>query len=88
MIMKTIKNTAIFFFLLVVNFAFACDACKLQQPKVTRDFTHGVGPRGDFDWIIVAVIAVITILTFIYSLKFLVKPGEKDRNHIKNSILN
>lgn len=88
MIMKTIKNTAIFFFLLVVNFAFACDACKLQQPKVTRDFTHGVGPRGDFDWIIVAVIAVITILSFIYSLKFLVKPGEKDRNHIKNSILN
>lgn len=88
MIMKTIKNTAIFFFLLVVNFAFACDACKLQQPKVTRDFTHGVGPRGDFDWIIVAVIAVLTILTFIYSLKFLVKPGEKDRNHIKNSILN
>lgn len=88
MIMKTIKNTAIFFFLLVVNFAFACDACKLQQPKVTRDFTHGVGPRGDFDWIIVAIIALITILTFIYSLKFLVKPGEKDRNHIKNSILN
>lgn len=88
MIMKTIKNTAIFFFLLVVNFAFACDACKLQQPKVTRDFTHGVGPRGDFDWLIVSIIAVITILTFIYSLKFLVKPGEKDRNHIKNSILN
>lgn len=88
MIMKTIKNTAIFFFLLVVNFAFACDACKLQQPKVTRDFTHGVGPRGDFDWIIVAVIAVITILTFVYSLKFLVKPGEKEQNHIKNSIFN
>ncbi|MCZ2085831.1 MAG: hypothetical protein LC112_16305 [Flavobacteriales bacterium] len=86
--MKTIKNTAIFFFLLVVNFAFACDACKLQQPKVTRDFTHGVGPRGDFDWIIVAVIAVITILTFVYSLKFLVKPGEKEQNHIKNSIFN
>lgn len=86
--MKNIKNTAIVFFLLVVNFAFACDACKLQQPKVTRDFTHGVGPRGDFDWIIVAIIAVITILTFIYSLKFLVKPGEKEQNHIKNSIFN
>lgn len=86
--MKNIKNTAIVFFLMVVNFAFACDACKLQQPKVTRDFTHGVGPRGDFDWIIVAIIAVITILTFIYSLKFLVKPGEKEQNHIKNSIFN
>ena len=86
--MKNFKNTAVLFFLLLMNFVFACDACKLQQPKVTRDFTHGVGPRGDFDWIIVAVIAVITILTFIYSLKFLVKPGEKERDHIKNSIFN
>ena len=86
--MNTFKNTAIVFFLLMVNLAFACDACKLQQPKVTRDFTHGVGPRGDFDWIIVAVIAVLTIFTFVYSLKYLVKPGEKNQDNIKNSILN
>ena len=86
--MNTFKNTAIVFFLLMVNLAFACDACKLQQPKVTRDFTHGVGPRGDFDRIIVAVIAVLTIFTFVYSLKYLVKPGEKNQDHIKNSILN
>jgi hypothetical protein len=86
--MKTFQNSAIFFFLVIINFAFACEACKLQQPKVTRDFTHGVGPRGDYDWIIVAVIALITIFTFIYSLKYLVKPGEKEANHIKNSILN
>ena len=86
--MNTFKNTAIVFFLLMVNLAFACDACKLQQPKVTRDFTHGVGPRGEFDWIIVAVIAVLTIFTFVYSLKYLVKPGEKNQDHIKNSILN
>ena len=84
--MRNIKNTAVVFFLLLVNFALACDACKLQQPKVTRDFTHGVGPRGDFDWIIVAVIAVITILTFVFSLKYLVKPGEHRPSHIKNSI--
>ena len=86
--MKNLKNCAILLFLFLANFAFACDACKLQQPKVTRDFTHGVGPRGDYDWVIVAVIAVITVLTFIYSLKFLVYPGEKSQNHIKNSILN
>ena len=86
--MKNFRNSAILFFLLLVNFAFACDACKLQQPKVTRDFTHGVGPRGDYDWIIVAVIAVLTIYTFVYSLKYLVKPGEKNRDHIKNSIFN
>ena len=86
--MRNVKNTAVIFFLLVVNFALACDACKLQQPAVTREFTHGVGPRGDFDWIIVAVIAVITVLTFIFSLKYLVKPGENQPNHIKNSIFN
>ncbi|WP_373708056.1 hypothetical protein [Kaistella sp.] len=86
--MKNFRNTAILFFLLLLNFALACEACKLQQPKVTRDFTHGVGPRGDYDWIIVAVIAVLTIYTFIYSLKYLVKPGEKNRDHIKNSIFN
>ena len=86
--MKNIRNTAVLFFLLATNFAFACDACKLQQPAVTRDFTHGVGPRGEFDWIIVAVIAVLTVFTFVYSLKYLVKPGEKEAAHIKNSILN
>ena len=86
--MKNFKNTAVILFLFFVNFAFACDACKLQQPAVTREFTHGVGPRGDYDWIIVAVIAVITVLTFVYSLKFLVYPGEKSQDHIKNSILN
>lgn len=86
--MKNLKNIAVLFFILVANFAFACDACKLQQPAVTRDYTHGVGPRGQFDWIIVAIIAVLTIFTFVYSLKYLVKPGEKDQDHIKNSILN
>ncbi len=86
--MKILKNIAILVCLFVINFAFACEACKLQQPKVTRDFTHGIGPRGDYDWIIVAVIAVITVLTFIYSMKFLLKPGEKDADHIKYSIFN
>lgn len=86
--MKNITNTAIVFLLLTVNYAFACEACKLQQPQITRDLTHGVGPRGQFDWIIVAAIAVITIFTFIYSLKYLVKPGEKEADHIKNSIFN
>ncbi len=86
--MKNFKYFATLFLLFAINFAFACDACKLQQPAVTRDFTHGVGPRGDADWIIVAIIGVITVYTFIFSLKYLLKPGEKDKNHIKNSVLN
>lgn len=86
--MKKFKNIAVLFFLFAVNFAFACEACKLQQPEITRDFTHGVGPRGQFDWIIVAVIAVIAVYTLIFSVKYLVKPGEKEADHIKNSIFN
>ncbi len=86
--MKNFKNIAVFFFIFWMNFAFACDACKLQQPKITQNFTHGVGPQGQFDWIIVSAIAVITIFTLVFSIKFLMKPGEKDKNHIKNLILN
>lgn len=67
--------------------AFACDACQKQQPKFTRGITHGAGPQSDWDWLIVAVISAITILTFIFSLKFLIKPGEKNDDHIKKSIL-
>lgn len=86
--MKNIRNIAVLFFLFAINYAWACDACKLQQPEITRDFTHGVGPRGQFDWIIVAVIAVIAVYTLIFSVKYLVKPGEKEADHIKNSIFN
>ncbi|WP_304344507.1 hypothetical protein [Chryseobacterium koreense] len=73
---------------LVANFALACDACKLQQPKLTQGFTHGTGPDSKWDWVIVAVIALITIYTLIYSIKYIAKPGEKNKNHIKHSILN
>lgn len=74
--------------MLMTTFAFACEACKLQQPKITQSFTHGTGPESKWDWLIIGIIAVITVYTFVFSLKYLVKPGEKDRNHIKNSILN
>jgi hypothetical protein len=74
-------------FLLWSGYAHACDACKLQQPKITQDFTHGTGPESNWDWLIVAIIAVITLATLFYSFKFLIKPGEKNKKHIKNSIL-
>ena len=66
----------------------ACPACEKNQPKITQGFTHGTGPQSNWDWVIIAVITVITVLTFIYSLKFLIKPGEKNADHIKQSILN
>jgi len=86
--MKNLKKISAFLLLLVATFAFACDACKLQQPKITQSFTHGTGPESQWDWLIIGIIALITVYTLIFSLKYLVKPGEKNRNHIKNSILN
>ena len=68
--------------------SFACPACEKNQPKITQGLTHGTGPESNWDWVIIAVITIITLLTFIYSLKFLIKPGEKNSNHIKQSILN
>ncbi|WP_286511817.1 MULTISPECIES: hypothetical protein [Empedobacter] len=64
---------------------FACDACQLQQPKVTKGFTHGTGPQSDWDWFIVVIVIIITIWTFLLSLKYLLKPGEKQDYHIKYS---
>lgn len=86
--MKNYKKVVSLLMILAANFAFACEACKLQQPKITQSFTHGTGPDSNWDWLIIGIIAIITVYTLFYSVKYLVKPGEKNRDHIKNSILN
>lgn len=83
------KNTCKYKIVLILflgNFAFVCDTCKLRQPKITRNFTHGTGPDSNWDWFIVGIVIMITIASLFYSLKFLIKPKEEDRNHIKYSL--
>ena len=65
----------------------ACEACEKQQPKFLRGITHGTGPQSNWDWVIIGIITVITALTFIFSLKYLIWPGEKNNDHIKQIIL-
>lgn len=84
--MKKIKISFLLFLLGTVYYP-ACEACKLQQPELTQDLTHGTGPQSNWDWAIVLLIAVITVYTFIYSLKYLIRPGERNKKHIKHSIL-
>ena len=43
--------------------------------------------RGQADYAIVLISAVIVILTLFYSIKFLVRPGENYRDHIKYRVL-
>jgi formate hydrogenlyase subunit 3/multisubunit Na+/H+ antiporter MnhD subunit len=85
--MKVIAKYTLLFILLSQT-AIACPVCEQQQPKITKGWTHGAGPQSNWDWVIIGIISVITILTFIYSLKYLIKPKEKNTNHIKHLILN
>lgn len=68
--------------------AMACPACEKQQPKLLRGVTHGAGPSGPIDMILVWLMVGVVILTLFYSVKWLIKPGEKSPEHIKRFILN
>lgn len=68
--------------------ALACKLCEEQQPKWLRGVVHGPGPQSSWDYVIMAVSMVIVLIVLYYSIKFLVKPGEKDPRHVKYSILN
>lgn len=65
----------------------ACPACEKQQPKLLRGISHGAGPDSNWDMVIVWITAIIVVLTLFYSIKFLVKPGEKSDSHIKRFII-
>lgn len=82
------KYITTLFLLMIYQGVNACPVCEKQQPAVTRGITHGAGPQSNWDWLIVAVISMITLLTLFYSIKFLIKPGEKNNSHIKHYILN
>ncbi len=66
----------------------ACPACEAQQPKILRGITHGAGPSGKWDYLIVWIAVVIVLFTLFYSVKWLIRPGEKSQQHIKRLILN
>ena len=66
----------------------ACPICEKQQPKILQGITHGAGPQSNWDYLIIAVIAVIVLVTLFLSIKWLVKPGEKSDTHIKHLIIN
>ncbi len=66
----------------------ACSVCEKQQPKVLQGITHGTGPQSQWDYVIISITAVIVVATLFFSVKWLIRPGEKERDHIKRIILN
>ncbi|GAB2977460.1 hypothetical protein GCM10027049_10740 [Mucilaginibacter puniceus] len=68
--------------------AIACDACKAQQPKFLQGITHGPGPTGYWDYIIVSIMTVITLYSVYALIKCLAKPETPEHQDIKKIILN
>lgn len=77
----------LFLFFTSVIQAFPCDVCQRNQPKLLQDISHGTGPQAESEYFILAGAVLVVLFTLIYSLKFLLKPGEKSPQHIKNTIL-
>lgn len=83
------KKILLIISLLIVNIAaIACPLCEKQQPKILQGISHGRGPDSNWDYLIVAAMSLIVLVTLFYSFKMLVKPGENNRNHIKRTVLN
>ncbi len=68
--------------------AWACEVCKKQQPEVLRGIAHGAGPQSRWDYVIIGVTVLIVLVSLFYTIKWIVRPGEKERSHIKYSIFN
>ena len=68
--------------------SFACPACEKQQPAFVKGITHGAGPGGNWDYVIVTIAVFIVLVTLFFSVKWLIKPGEQSQSHIKRLVLN
>lgn len=85
------KRLSLLFTLLFVflgEFAMACEVCQKNQPKVLQNITHGPGPSGTIDYIIIWTAVVIVVFTLYFSVKFLIRPKENSPDHIKNIVKN
>lgn len=76
-------------FMLLSGFlAIACPVCERQQPRLLRGIVHGAGPGSKWDYLIVSVMLAIALFTLFFSIKWMIRPGEKSGSHIKRYILN
>ncbi len=85
--MKKLSLILLFIFSMSAQSALACTVCGQNQPKLLKNITHGTGPQGNWDYIIIMVGIIIVSFTLFYSLKFLIRPGEKQPGHIKNIVV-
>ena len=74
--------------LFVAEIVTACPVCERNQPKLLKGVVHGAGPDSQWDYVIIWAVVIIAVASLYYSVKWIIRPGEKNENHIKYSILN
>lgn len=76
------------FILLGHQLALACDVCKKQQPAGFENITHGAGPSGTIDYVIIFTATAVVLFTVYLTFKYLFRPCENSPEHIKNIVRN
>jgi formate hydrogenlyase subunit 3/multisubunit Na+/H+ antiporter MnhD subunit len=83
------KIIAIISFMILYTSMYACPVCeRANAKKAFGSISHGTGPDSNWDYIVVWITIIISVLALFYSIKWLIKPAEQNEDHIKNSILN
>ncbi len=79
----------ILLWLLSIPAVMACAVCSRNQARgIAAAVGHGTAPTSEWDLLIASVMLALVVWTLYYSLKTLIRPGEKSPAHIKQSILN
>ncbi|HZW77356.1 MAG TPA: hypothetical protein VFF21_03500 [Flavobacteriaceae bacterium] len=86
--MKRIINILLIFLFGGMSYTRACDVCQRNQPAGFEKITHGAGPSGMIDYIIIWTSVIIVVATLYMAFKLLIKPNEKNPDHIKNIVRN
>lgn len=83
--MKTRTILFVLFLLAYQPALLACDLCKKNQQGL-ENITHGAGPSGNWDFVIIWSAVILVSLTLFFSVKYLVGPKENNPSHIKNIV--
>lgn len=79
--------TALLLVMLSGGNVLACEVCKKSQPEVLREVSHGTGAEANFDYVIIWSAAVVVAITLYLSIRYLVRPNEGAKDHIKNIVV-
>lgn len=86
--MNKLRSILVIAFCVIQQTVWPCPVCDRHQPKILRGVVHGSGPDSQFDYWIIGAVAMIVLATLFFSIKWLIRPMEKERTHIKRMIIN